>query len=114
MLEMANLRKKETGLPFNIWIQQSSKRGQQQHGPYRVKVQGNNGDSFQSNSTVSVEIHPNGTIKKIHSSDKKMKTFVQSEINKLEKYLTQNKELLDRYFAGELSSTEFGQQAKRV
>ena len=52
LFEMANLRKKDTGLPVNIYVS-SGDSISKRHGP-RIKVMYDTGDKFDHYKTVSV------------------------------------------------------------
>lgn len=93
MFEMANVVKKRSKLPMNIWISQSKEK----HRP-RIKIQNNYSENVEINNSFTITINDFkivGNINKITSKD----------IEKLKEYIILNKEILLAYWNHEINDT---------
>ena len=101
LLEMANIRPAETGLPMVIWVQPDIHK---KHGP-RIKVQTEHGDKISSHwSSVTIENNPRIIVGELSSSDFK---FVA-------RFILLNLEPLLRLWNDEISPIQFGTIMQKV
>jgi hypothetical protein len=92
LFEMANLVQRDTGLPFVVWI---SPKGNARH-DVRVKV--SRSPRAVPSEMVSVAIRPN-----VHVVEGKMSA---SDLKLLSKWVELNRDVLVRYWDGDIESTK--------
>ena len=92
LFEMANLSPKRTGLPFVVWI--SPKAG----APHDVRVKVSRSPKVHSSEMVSVAIRPD-----VHVVSGKL---TRHELALLEKWVEANRDVVIRYWDGDIEYTE--------
>ena len=100
LFEMSNIRKKESGLPMNIYVS-SGGSVNSQHGP-RIKVMTSTGDKFNPSSTVSIMLKKDITVDDVIGYHK----LPSDMITALRQYINLNYDILMRYWNDEISTTE--------
>mgnify|MGYP003507608613 FL=1 len=91
MCEMACLRKKRTGLPVNIYVDDSGVWKQSGHA-HRIKIQNNRDEHPVATDMIPMSI---GEAPDILIKNPKME-LSQSDINAVKKFIIANKDLLNR------------------
>jgi hypothetical protein len=92
LFEIANLVQRDTGLPFVVWI---STKGNARHD---VCVKVSRGPKAVPSEMVSVAIRPN-----VHVVEGKMSA---SDLKLLSRWVELNRDVLVRYWAGDIESTK--------
>jgi hypothetical protein len=57
--EMANILKRDSGLPVNIWVDNSGKDRLNKHSPDRIKFQNNKANKIQPDALIPISVHNN-------------------------------------------------------
>jgi len=109
-LEMANLRKFDTGLPVNIELD-TAKRWQRSGHARRVKFQSDRGDRANSFEFLSMSIEENP---RVFNPLNKRIDLNQKEINKIKGWIRLNKDLLLKLADEEIEIDEFKRKMKKV
>ena len=104
LLEMANIRKADLDLPINIYL---GDKGIAIHVP-AMKAQSNYGDRFDKSSLFAVTIEDEPKVK---GDTGKLKL---NDVKKIQNFVKENKELLLKYWNGEISIFEFMTIIKKV
>lgn len=97
MLEMSNLRPKETGLPMVVWIQPELSKSK--HGP-RIKIQLSHGDKVDPTNFTSITIEDDP--KNVGGEFIKV-----SDFKIIKKFIQLNKEGLLKVWNDEISPLDF-------
>lgn len=108
MFEMANLRKKETGLPVNIFVSSGGSINKR-HSP-RIKVMYDTSDRFNAHATVSVVLKPHITIDDIVGYEP-LPTYIFSAIKA---YIELNYDVLIKYWNDEIDTIEMSRELKKL
>ena len=105
---MANLRKKDTGLPVNIYVS-SGDVISRRHGP-RIKVMYDTDDKFNHYKTVSVILKKNITADDVIGYEQ----LPSSILNPVREYINLNYDVLLRYWNDDVSTLELGTLLKKI
>ena len=87
--EMSNKYKEETGLPMNIWIDETKTYVRGGHGK-RIKFQLNTADDFDASECGSMDLNGN-----IHPKNLRIKGLKSKDIQKLRNFVLNNKYALE-------------------
>ena len=110
LFEMTNLRKKYTGLPANIWIDDMADARNTKHNVPRIKFQNNTSDKV-TDDLIPLSIDKeNPQILTKHLSVKLSK----EELNLIKKFVIINYDLLIRHWLQEIDSFEFKDMMEKV
>ena len=101
LYEMACLRKKRTGLPVNIYVDDSGSWRESGHAN-RIKLQGNTGDHPVTKDMIPMSIDDNPRI--LVNYDKM--ELSQADINAVKQFVVANKDLLNR-LGDDIDITDF-------
>ncbi len=91
MLEMACLRKKRTGLPVNIYVDDSGQWKESGHAN-RIKFQNNKGNLPVTRGMIPMSIDEDPVV----LVDNPRMELSQADVNAVKKFVTVNKDLLNR------------------
>ena len=108
LFEMANLRKKDTGLPVNIYVS-SGDVISRRHGP-RIKVMYDTGDKFNHYKTVSVILKKDITDDDVVGYER----LPSSILNPVRDYINLNYDILMGYWNDDISTLELGTLLKKL
>ena len=102
--EMANFKSNEFNLPVNIWIDgpREMKLGK------RIKIQNNYSTNFMTGDLISITISNEPKIGKTFNEIK----IKSKDIEKIKKWIIQNKDILEQYADGNMSTKELIIQLK--
>ena len=100
LFEMSNVRKKESGLPVNIYVS-SGGSVNSQHGP-EINVVTDTGDKFNPYKTVSVLLKRDLTADDVVGYE----SLPNSVVNSLRDYVNLNYDILIAYWNDEISTAE--------
>lgn len=103
LFEMTNVRKKRTGLPMNIWIDDMGSFRNVKHNIPRIKFQNNTSDNVMGNEIpISIDKeNPQILTKKMSIN------LSSSDINKLKLFIMNNYEGLIKVWKQEIDSIDF-------
>ena len=107
---MANLWKEDTGLPFNVWMEEPSEGVPYPRSKQRVKY----GTSTSPKDCISVSYFDRPTFEIRAGSIKNIKGMSEGDVKKLRSWLTINYELLQKLANGNLSGTDFRNALRRI
>ena len=99
---MANLRKDRSGLPVNIWLDESQTYKSSRHG-YRIKFQRDKGDRVSKTNLSTMTISDNPQVIGDHELSSK-------EITMLKNFVIRNKQALIQLSDMEISIFDFAEQ----
>ena len=102
--EMANFKGNEFNLPVNIWIDGPR---EMKHGK-RIKIQNNYSTNFMTGDLISITISNEPKIGKTFNKIK----IKSKDIEKIKKWIIQNKDILEQYADGNMSTKELIIQLK--
>lgn len=105
---MANLRKKITGLPVNIYV--SSGGSVNKHHRPRIKVMYDTSDRFNPHATVSVMLKQNITPDDMIGYE----TLPNHIINPIREYINLNYNVLIRYCNDEIDTIELSKELRKI
>lgn len=106
LFEMANFRMSDTGLPVNIWIDESGSSQSNKHSIPRIKFQNNYSEKADRNSLIPISID---NAPKILSGVSKIKS---KDLNIIKRFIKLNiKELLD-HWNGDISTIQLYSKLK--
>ena len=108
LFEMSNIRKKESGLPVNIYI--SIGGSVNKRNGLRIKVMTNAGDNFDVYSTVSVMLKRDITEEDVVGYD----NLTAKTLAAVREYVNLNFDALMDHWNDQLSSTEVLQRLKPI
>jgi hypothetical protein len=101
--EMANILKRDSGLPVNIWVDNSGKDRLNKHSPDRIKFQNNKGNSVQPNTLIPISVHDSMVV---FSDDNNIK-ITSHELSLIRKFIEVNIELVVQLIHKEIKPEEF-------
>jgi len=103
LMEMSSLRKIDTNLPVNIWIDDIGAERNTPHNLPRIKFQNDKSDNLVSKNTVpiSIDINPEILAKNFQTK------LSKSDLNKIKKFIVDNFDVLMDYWNGKISLTQF-------
>lgn len=107
--EIAGLRKSDSGLPVNLWLDDSSTYKNAGHWK-RIKFQGDHGDKVNRGNLFTTIISDNPEI-----MPKTAETSIKlpaKETEKIRKFVKNNEELLSKVAGQEISAFQFFKQMK--
>lgn len=104
-LEMSNLRKSETGLPVNIWLDDSGRWRKTPHGN-RIKFQGDAGNRVNIDNAGCMSIED---VPQIFEQPKDLR-LNSKQIKAIQQFIRNNKELIEQLGRTEISILEFGRR----
>lgn len=107
LMEMATLRKNVTGLPVNIWVDDSGVWKESGHAN-RIKFQGDTGDRPNTRSMYEMTIDDCKIIGDMSKSKLKRK-----ELDIIEQFIIDNRELLDQLGNLEIDIFDFKEKMKK-
>jgi len=112
-MEMANLRKDETNLPVNVWLDESGKDRPVKHNSPRIKVQINKRSSTNVRMMYPVSIcdEPDFLISPKGDKDFDLTT---KDLQKIARWIILNKDLLLRHWNKEIGIATFVVEMKKV
>lgn len=96
--EMANLTRKDSGQPFDIWVDSAGEGRKAGHSCIRVKAK-NNGE------TVTAGFDKDGNYTNFKTPKDVLKRFGKAK--ELEKYLTEIKIIIELHWEGKITDREF-------
>ena len=102
--EMANFKGEEFNLPVNIWIDGPR---EMKHGK-RIKIQNNYSTNFMLGDLISITISDNPQLAKTFNKIK----IKNKDIEKVKKWIIQNKQVLEMYADGKLSTKQLVNELK--
>ena len=102
--EMANFKGDEFNLPVNIWIDGPR---EMKHGK-RIKIQNNYSTNFMTGDLISITISNEPKIGKTFNKIK----IKSKDIEKIKQWIIQNKDILEQYVDGNISTKELIVQLK--
>jgi hypothetical protein len=108
MFEMATLRKKRSGLPVNLYLDDSSSYKKSGHWK-RIKLQADKGDSPNTRNMIPMSIDDNPQL-----LTKAKSSLSAKEIDEVKAFVKLNKELLDQLADGIIDIGEFLEKMKKV
>jgi hypothetical protein len=106
--EMAGLRKYDSGLPVNLWLDDSSRYKRSGHFK-RIKFQGDYGNKLTSNNLFTMTISSNPEIPKVQQSKVKLPA---KDVKAIRTFVINNKDLLSNLADQDISFAEFIKQMK--
>ena len=110
LMEMSNLRKRDTGLDVNIWLDDEGCYRDVKHNVPRIKFQNNNSDRISKSDLIPISISDNPQILK-----RKVTLSIDSkQLNKIKEFIVNNKEALLRHWNGAITFLEFGKIMSKV
>jgi hypothetical protein len=107
--EMAGLRKSDSGLPVNLWLDDSSYYKRAGHWK-RIKFQGDHGDKANPGNMFTMTISENPEVMP-KSSEGKIK-LPAKELERVRKFVINNYTLLSRLADQEITAFDFFKQMK--
>lgn len=109
LTEMSNLRKNQTGLPVNIWVDDIGVERKSKHNQPRIKFQNDNADRMHE-ETISMSISENPEI-----LQKNQKINISNEdVNKIKKFVKLNKNVLIEYWNQNIELLELFKRIKKI
>ena len=102
--EMANFKGNELNLPVNIWVDGPR---EMKHGK-RIKLQNNYSTNFMTGDLITLTISENPTLGKTFNKIK----IKNKDIEKVRQWIIQNKNILELYADGKISTKELLEQIK--
>ena len=102
--EMANFKGEEFNLPVNIWIDGPR---EMKHGK-RIKIQNNYSTNFMLGDLISITISDNPQLAKTFNKIK----IKNKDIEKVKKWIIENKQVLEMYADGKLSTKQLVNELK--
>jgi hypothetical protein len=108
LMEMSVLRKNETGLPVNIWVDEGNTYQKPGHEP-RIKIQSDNGDHPNSRNMIPMSISDDP---EILINDQKL-SLSKNEINLIKQFIRINLSILQQ-FGNTIGIIEFSRQMKKI
>jgi hypothetical protein len=107
--EMAGLRKSDSGLPVNLWLDDSSAYKNAGHWK-RVKFQGDHGNKVNRGNLFNMTISENPEVMP-KTTEMNIKLLAQ-EIEKIRRFVKNNHELLSKLADQEISAFDFFKKMK--
>ena len=105
--EMSALRKKDSGLPVNLYLDDTGSYKRSGHWK-RIKFQGDHGDKMNPNALISMTIDDNPELR---PENVKIKLPVH-EIEQIKIFVARNKDLLSKLADEDISIVDFIKQMK--
>jgi hypothetical protein len=98
IFEMANIKKSETGLPFDIWVDSSGQGRSVGHSTKRIKIK-------KGGKEMSLSFYDNP---KIEAGERNLKHFGEGDVNTVLAYMGKHKALFNAHNANEISDSVLG------
>lgn len=103
LFEMSNIRKKDTGLPVNIWLDDIGSERNVKHNLPRLKIQGNYKDRVSSKTeliSVSISDDPQVLVKRPNLE------ISSSDLKEVLEFIKVHKDTLLGHWNGDLSTSD--------
>jgi hypothetical protein len=106
--EMAGFRKEDSGLPVNLWLDDSSRYKRSGHWK-RIKFQNDHGNKLISDNLLTMTISPDP---KIPEEDLRQLKLNSRDINRLKQFVRDNLDLLSKLADQDITFSTFIRQVK--
>ena len=106
--EMAGFRKEDSGLPVNLWLDDSSRYKRSGHWK-RIKFQNDHGNKLVSDNLLSMTLSPDPKIPEGELSRLKLPT---RDVNRLKQFVKDNFDLLSKLADQDITFVTFLKQVK--
>ena len=103
LMEMSGLRKEDTNLPVNIWIDDVGNERSTPHNLPRIKFQNDTSNKLKSRNTIpmSISIEPEVLVKNFQTK------LTTSDINQIKQFIIDNHDLLTDYWNHKITLVQF-------
>lgn len=110
LMEMSTLRKKDTNLPVNIWVDDIAAERNTPHNRPKIKFQNNTSDRVLTREAIPMSIDDNPEI-----LVKNFKTKLSNEqVNAVRKFIVLNKDVLSDYWNNKITLFQFIARIKPI